>query len=97
MEEKSAKIEVSIYVPTSACNCVYEKFMERVFKVISPYRDRIDTKTKDANGQEGYALNIHQNTIVVENDPKANPAKKPRFTNTNSFKIYLKEYFTKEL
>ncbi|MFX1586980.1 MAG: hypothetical protein ACFFC1_02390 [Promethearchaeota archaeon] len=64
------KLEVDIYVPLDACACEWDKFMNRVFIVLTPYIKYINYNTKNLNSEEARNLDLHGNTIVVDNKKK---------------------------
>jgi hypothetical protein len=62
-------LRLSIYVPTSACACMYSHFIERVQNMILPHKDRIQFTVKNAESPEAEELNISENAVVIENYP----------------------------
>ncbi|MHA1800081.1 MAG: hypothetical protein ACTSVY_16690 [Candidatus Helarchaeota archaeon] len=59
------KLKIDIYVPLSACACMYENFMNQVFSVLMEYIDDIDFNTKDLNSAEAQELHLTQNSVVI--------------------------------
>ena len=66
--ESNSKLKIDIYVPLDACACEWDKFMNRIFVVLTPFIKYIDYDTKNLNSEETRALNLHGNSIVVENE-----------------------------
>ena len=75
------KLNVDIFVPLSACSCEWDKFMNRIFKVITPFIKNIDFKTKDINSQEARNLGVYGNSVIVDG--------KTKFTNFNLLRKQL--------
>lgn len=68
--ENNNKLNVDIYVPLDSCACEWDKFMNRVFIALTPYIKHINYNTKNLNSEEARSLNLHGNSIVVENEKK---------------------------
>lgn len=68
--ENNSKLKIDIYIPLDACACEWDKFMNRIFVVLTPYIKYIDYDTKSLNSEEARAHNLHGNSIVVENEKK---------------------------
>ncbi|MFX0025711.1 MAG: hypothetical protein ACFE8M_04790 [Candidatus Hermodarchaeota archaeon] len=68
--EENKKLRVDIYVPLDACACEWDKFMNRVFAVLTPYIKHINYDTKNLNSEEARNLDLHGNTIVIDNKTK---------------------------
>ena len=64
--EISEKLKVDIFVPLNVCTCQWERFMNLVFKVITPYNKYITFDTKNLDSAEARRLNLHGNSIVIE-------------------------------
>ncbi len=45
---------------------MWEKYIERVFNVLSQYIKYIDHETKSLDSEEAKKLNLYQNTIVID-------------------------------
>lgn len=65
-EKTDGKLKVDIYVPLNACACEWDKFMNRVFEVLTPYINHINYDTKNLNSEEARLLNLHGNCVVVD-------------------------------
>ncbi|MFX1498223.1 MAG: hypothetical protein ACFFBH_11895 [Promethearchaeota archaeon] len=57
-------------MPLDSCACEWDKFMNRVFVVLTPYIKHINYNTKNLNSEEARSLNLHGNSIVIENEKK---------------------------
>lgn len=68
--EKNNKLKVDIYVPLDACACEWDKFMNRVFAVLTPYIKYIQYDTKNLNSEEARELNLHGNCVVIDGNKK---------------------------
>lgn len=66
MLEKDKKLKLDIYVPLDACACEWDKFINRVFEVITPFIKFIKYDTKNLNSDEARNLNLHENCIVID-------------------------------
>ncbi len=64
------KLKIDIFVPLNVCACMWEKFIERVFNVLSQYIKYIDHETKSLDSEEAHQLNLFQNTIVIDSKIK---------------------------
>ena len=63
-------LQVDIYVPLDACSCVWEKFMNRIFMVLTPHIKHIDHETKNLNSDEARRLNISSSCVVIDGKKK---------------------------
>lgn len=66
MDQSNGKLKVDIYVPLDACACEWDKFMNRIFEVITPYLKFIDYNTKNLNSDEVRNLNLHGKCVVID-------------------------------
>lgn len=66
MDQSNGKLKVDIYVPLDACACEWDKFMNRIFEVITPYLKFIDYNTKNLNSDEARNLNLHGKCVVID-------------------------------
>ena len=79
------KLQLEIFVPLSACACVYQHYLDRVFAVLLPYKHLISFQVKNAVGAEADKYGIFQNTVVVNGREK--------FTRITDLEDYLKRTF----
>ncbi|MFX1310793.1 MAG: hypothetical protein ACFE8C_13915 [Promethearchaeota archaeon] len=70
MNEIDNKLKVEIYIPLDACACEWDKFMNRIFEVLTPYMKYIKYNTKNLNSDEARNLNLHGNCVMVDGDKK---------------------------
>ena len=89
---KDNQIKVSIFVALSACSCNYENWLNRVFDVIMPIKDKVEFEVKDATGWESYKYNILQNTIMVEENSKGVVKNRIFFTDIDKFREYIADF-----
>lgn len=64
------KIKVEIFVPLTACGCVYSHFLDQVQKILHPYLSKIDFEMKNAESIEAEKLGIFANAVVLKNLPQ---------------------------
>ena len=64
--QKVNKLKVDIYVPLNVCSCEWERFMNLVFQVITPYNKFITFDTKNLDSEEARRLNLHGNSVVID-------------------------------
>jgi len=69
-KEDNGKLIVDIYVPLDACACEWDKFMNRIFMVLTPYIKYINHETKNINSDEARRLNIHGNCVVIDGEKR---------------------------
>ena len=75
------KLNIDIFVPLSACSCEWDKFMNTIFTVITPYMKNVDFQTKDLNSEEARNQGVFGNCVVVDG--------KTKFTNSNLLRKQL--------
>lgn len=83
------QVKISIFVALSSCSCNYENWLNRVFDILMPYKDKIDFEVKDATGWESYKYNILQNTIMVEESEEDVVKNRIFFTEIDKFQEYI--------
>jgi len=66
----SNKLNVDIYVPLNACECVWSQFMNLVFSALTPYMKHIKFETKNLDSEEARKLNLNGNCVVVDSKKK---------------------------
>lgn len=64
--ESNSKLKIDIYVPLDACACEWDKFMNRIFEVLTPYIKYIDYDTKNLNSEQARNLKLHGKCVVVD-------------------------------
>ena len=64
--QKENKLKVEIYVPLNVCTCQWERFMNLIFQVITPYDKYISLDTKNLDSEEARRLNLHGNSVVID-------------------------------
>lgn len=69
-KEDNGMLQVDIYVPLDACACEWDKFVNRIFMVLTPYIKYIDHETKNLNSDEARRLNIRSNCVVINGEKK---------------------------
>lgn len=69
-KEDNGKLNVDIFVPLDACACEWDKFMNRIFMVLTPYIKYINYETKNINSDEARRLNIRGNCVVIDGEKR---------------------------
>ena len=64
--QKENKLKVEIYVPLNVCACQWERFMNLVFQIITPFNKYISFDTKNLDSEEARKLNLHGNSVVID-------------------------------
>jgi hypothetical protein len=59
------EIYIEIFVPLSSCSCVYDSYLDQVFKILNPYKNHVKFEVKNADSPEGDKYNILQNSIII--------------------------------
>lgn len=77
------KLKVDIYVPLNTCSCMWDNYMENVFKAMTPYIKYLNFKTKNVHSDEARANKVFGNCVVVDD--------KHKFTSSLSLKKQLPE------
>jgi len=75
------KLNIDIFVPLTACSCEWDKFMNSIFTVITPFMKNVDFQTKDLNSDEARNQGVFGNCVVVDG--------KTKFTNSNLLRKQL--------
>lgn len=63
---RNNKLQVDIFVPLNTCACIYESFMDRIFKVLTEFLNYIDFETKSLDSEEAKQMKLHENCVVIE-------------------------------
>ena len=69
-ERELEKLKVEIYVPLDACACEWDKFMNRVFVELTPYRKHIDYDTKNLNSEEARNLKLYNKCVLKDGEKR---------------------------
>jgi hypothetical protein len=92
-EITSKKYKITVFVPLSTCACNFERFLNRTFEIMIPFRDKIEFEVKDIAGPERAEFNIHTDTVVVEHLNRGSSTETLLFTNLSRLKDYVKNNF----
>ncbi len=65
---RNNKLQVDIFVPLNTCACMYESFIDRIFRVLTEYLDFIDFETKSLDSEEAKEMKLYENCVVIEGD-----------------------------
>jgi len=85
------KLKIAVFVPLSACGCVYSHYLDRIWLEIIPYKEHIEFEVKDIRSSEGDDFNLLQNSIIIYNPPnRKDPIK---FTSFLELRNFLQKYF----
>ncbi|MEM3587650.1 MAG: hypothetical protein QXO71_10065 [Candidatus Jordarchaeaceae archaeon] len=71
------KVKVDIFIPLSACSCQFSAFMDRVFSVLTKYRDQVEFDIKDSASEEARELKLGSKGIVINGITKFSEYFKP--------------------
>jgi len=66
----SQKLQIDIFVPLDMCSCVWDKYINRTFEILTPYIKYISFNTKNINSEEARKLNIYENCVVIDGKTK---------------------------
>jgi hypothetical protein len=90
-------LNISVFVPLSACSCVFEKFLNRAFDILIPFKEHMDFEVKDIIGPERSQYNIGKETVMVEElgIEDGNVVNRLFFTNLTELKGYMNDKFNK--
>ena len=89
-------LNISVFVPLSACSCVFEKFLNRAFDILIPYKEFMDFEVKDVVGPERSKYKILRDTVMVEElGIDENVVNRLFFTNLTELKGYMNKKFSK--
>jgi len=77
------KLKVEIFVPLDTCSCIWDNFMESIFKAMTPYIKYLNFQTKNIKSEEAKAKNVFENCVIIED--------KYKFTSSLLFKKKLPE------
>ena len=98
-------LNVAIFVPLSSCSCAFEKFLNRAFDILIPYKEHMDFEVKDIIGLERSKYKIlGKETVMVEElgiednnqmQDGGNVVNRLFFTNLTQLKGYMNEKFDK--
>ncbi len=90
-------MNISVFVPLSACSCVFEKFLNRAFDILIPFKEHMDFEVKDITGPERskFKTNIGKETVMVEElgIEDGNVVNRLFFTNLTRLKEYMAKKF----
>ena len=64
------KLNVDVFVPLNACECVWSQFMNLVFSALAPYMKNIKFETKNLDSEEARKLNLTGNCVIVDGKKK---------------------------
>ena len=64
------KLNVDVFVPLNACECVWSQFMNLVFSTLAPYMKHIKFETKNLDSEEARKLNLTGNCVIIDNKKK---------------------------
>ncbi len=90
-------LNISVFVPLSACSCVFEKFLNRAFDILIPFKEHMDFEVKDIIGPERSQFKIGKETVMVEElgIEDGNVVNRLFFTNLTELKGYMNDKFNK--
>ncbi len=60
-----SKVKVDIFIPMGSCACQFSAFMDRVFAVLTKYRDQVEFDVKPSFSDEARKFKIGSKGLVV--------------------------------
>ncbi|WXG43885.1 MAG: hypothetical protein WED04_07620 [Promethearchaeati archaeon SRVP18_Atabeyarchaeia-1] len=61
------KVRVEVFVPTGACACSWQSFMDKVWSVVLKFRGQVDFQVKQAFSDEALKYGLTSTKAVVVN------------------------------
>ncbi|WXG46821.1 MAG: hypothetical protein WED05_09220 [Candidatus Atabeyarchaeum deiterrae] len=61
------KVKVEVFVPTGACACSWQSFMDKVWSVVLKFKDQVDFQVKQAFSDEALKYGLTSTKAVVVN------------------------------
>ncbi len=61
------KVKIEVFVPTGACACSWQNFMDKVWSVVLKFKDHIDFQVKQAFSDEALKYGLTSTKAVVVN------------------------------
>jgi hypothetical protein len=61
------KVKIEVFVPTDACACSWQSFMDKVWSVVLKFKDHIDFQVKQAFSDEALKYDLRSSKAVVVN------------------------------
>ncbi|MHA1338449.1 MAG: hypothetical protein ACTSRZ_00665 [Promethearchaeota archaeon] len=92
LESNKNKILVYVFVPLGNCTCMHNNFINKVFEIIIPYKQKIIFEVKNIASPLADKFNLIRNSIVVIEDP-LNLEKFLVFQTPSAFKKYITNKF----
>lgn len=60
-----SKVKVDIFIPMGSCACQFSAFMDRVFNVLTKYRNQVEFDVKSSFSEEARKFKIGSKGLVV--------------------------------
>jgi hypothetical protein len=61
------KVKVEVFIPTGACACTWQAFMDKVWSVVLKFKDYVDFQVKPAFSDEALQYSLRSTKAVVVN------------------------------
>nr|MDO8082602.1 hypothetical protein [Candidatus Freyarchaeota archaeon] len=65
-----SKVKIDIFIPIGSCSCQFSAFMDRVFNVLTKYRNQVEFDIKSSSSEEARELNIGSKGLIVNRTEK---------------------------
>ena len=65
-----SKVKVDIFIPMGSCACQFSAFMDRVFNVLTKYRNQVEFDIKSSQSEEAREYKIGSKGLVVNGTEK---------------------------
>jgi len=67
------KVKIEVFIPHGACSCTFASFMDRVWRVLMNYRDKVDYHVKTLSSPEAKKYGIVGMSVLVNEEFKFPP------------------------
>jgi hypothetical protein len=61
------KVKVEVFIPTGACACTWQSFMDKVWAIVLKFKDYVDFQVKPAFSDEALKYGLTSTKAVVVN------------------------------
>lgn len=63
---KRNNVKVEVFVPLGLCVCDFAPFMEKVGRVTSKFKDRVEVQTKSTKSSEASKYEVQNMCVIVD-------------------------------
>lgn len=65
-----SKVKIDIFIPIGSCACQFSAFMDRVFNVLTKYRNQVEFDIKSSQSEEAKEFKIGNKGLVINGSEK---------------------------